>query len=411
MGRVRTFLGGLVPLTTVVLAITPWSGGAVTAHAQRGSAVEPTPIACWWRSSRSAVTIGERFTVTLTCALRETERDTVVVDPNQLDASALALAPFEVVSGRRHPDVVAGSMRHVQYEYLVRIMGPTAFGQDVDIPALSIKYSLKSSIGATEGREQTYVLPTLPVRVLSLVPAKGADIRDSVDEAFRGLETRRRRARLELMAAAIAFAFAAVLLALALIRWVAHWRARRPIAERVSSPTALIGAAERDARRLAKEVAREGWTADRAARALTALRVVSAVGLDRPVMQLQVDTGTPAREGQLALRSGLLRRRQTLVSAAASAPGVERRLTGVTPRGPIARDLAHALATLQASLGVFTRARYAPADALDGATLDAALEAGVKAARRVRWLKAWPLRALGLAPKLVAPPGVTAWTR
>src|SRR3977135_4039057 len=102
-----------------------------------GGGVEVDPINCWWRTDQTAVEVGERFTLTLTCGVVEARSNKVVVDPNQLDPSALSLAPFDIVGGTRHEDVVALPWRYFQYEYTVRIVGMTFFGQDIDIPALS----------------------------------------------------------------------------------------------------------------------------------------------------------------------------------------------------------------------------------------------------------------------------------
>ena len=33
---------------------------------------DSTPITCWWRTDRTAVHVGERFTLTLTCGITET---------------------------------------------------------------------------------------------------------------------------------------------------------------------------------------------------------------------------------------------------------------------------------------------------------------------------------------------------
>ena len=407
----------LTPNALLVRLFVVTTLGGASAAAQGPGTVPPMgtdadPLTCWWRTSTAAVIMGERFTVTLTCATQETERDRVAVDPIQFDATALALAPFEVLSGRRHDDVVVRPLRHFQYEYVVRIVGSAAFGQDIDIPALSIKYRRQSSIGDTEGREFTYVLPALPVRVLSLLPAKAADIRDWTHEAFRELEARRRRARLELIAAAVAFAFAVVLLALALARMVVRYRARRPLGARRLSPSAIMGGGVRDLRRLAAEVAREGWTPDRAARALASLRVAAAVATGRAVAQSPIDATTQIREGQIGLRAGLFRQRQTVMSAAASAAWVDRRLAA-SPTGPVARRVTGALAAIRDSLRTFTRARYGPPGDLDAAALDAAFEAGVKAARRLR-LVTWivrPASALGADATRAARTGPTTWTR
>ena len=77
--RIRTRLAvallwlGLAPVTAFAQAQTP-----AVATPPQDAAV--TPIECWWKTDRSAVRIGEQFSLTLTCAVVDTERVKVVVD-------------------------------------------------------------------------------------------------------------------------------------------------------------------------------------------------------------------------------------------------------------------------------------------------------------------------------------------
>src|SRR3954462_11657869 len=64
------------------------------------------PIECWWKTDRSAVRVGERFSLTLTCAVLDTDKVKVVVDESSLAPSALHLVPFEIVSGQRFRDIL-----------------------------------------------------------------------------------------------------------------------------------------------------------------------------------------------------------------------------------------------------------------------------------------------------------------
>jgi hypothetical protein len=358
--------------------------------------VEVDPINCWWRTSKGAVELGERFTLTLTCGVVETNRNKVLVDPNQLDATALPLTPFEVVAGTRHEDVLAPPWRYFQYDYTVRIIGNGFFGQDLDIPRLTVKYTMRSSTGDNEGREQTYVLPALPMRILSLVPPKTADIRDASRETFADMEARRQRATEELVAAAVAFGFVVVLLALALARMVGQSRKRKPAAVRALPPATLLGACLGAIRRLRSDVAHDGWTADRTARALAVLRVAAAVALGRTVAQSVVDTDTPAREGQVLLQRGIIRSRRAMISAATSPESIERRLATTATRRR-ASTLTATLEQLREPLHVFSSTRYGRREELNTADLDAALENGEKAIRRMRLMSLWPMRMRGAA--------------
>jgi hypothetical protein len=348
------------------------------------------------------VEVGERFTLTVTCTIVETERDRVIVDPSQFEASAVSLVPYEVVSGRRYEDVVEPPYRYFQYEFAVRTLGNSAFGQDVDLPPLSIKYSIRFSIGGTEGRELTYVLPALPMRVLSLVPTKAADIRDSTTEAFRELEARRRRANNELIFAGLALAFAAALVALALTRLIQGYRSRTTKGVKPIAAAALVRGSLRDLRQLNEIVAREGWTPDRAARALAALRVAAAVALGRTVAQVRVEPDTPLREGQVRVRTGLTASHCAMASAATSAVTIEQSGVGVK-----SARLRAALEELRESIQTFTTTRYGRARDLDTASLDRALEKGLNAARQVRAAKMY----FGILSKAAAMAGVLGWMR
>src|SRR5882672_7740247 len=49
--------------------------------------VETDPIKCFWKTDRSTVIVGERFTVVLTCGIIETDQVKAVPDFNQLEGS------------------------------------------------------------------------------------------------------------------------------------------------------------------------------------------------------------------------------------------------------------------------------------------------------------------------------------
>ena len=59
-------------------------------------------------------------------------------------------------------------------DYQLRIISRDAIGHDVNIPPLAISYRIHSRVGAAatlEGRDLSYVMPMMPIKVLSLVPA------------------------------------------------------------------------------------------------------------------------------------------------------------------------------------------------------------------------------------------------
>jgi len=91
------------------------------------------PIECWWKTDRSAVRVGERFTLTLTCAVLDTERVKVVVDESALAPTALHLVPFDIVGGERFRDIANGPRRFFQYQYSMRVLGEEFFGKEVTL--------------------------------------------------------------------------------------------------------------------------------------------------------------------------------------------------------------------------------------------------------------------------------------
>src|SRR5262245_49047237 len=102
-------------------AATPQAppNAAPAAPAPAPDEVEVAPIRCWWRTDAAEIRIGQRFGVTLTCAVVETRRLKVVANTTQLDPGAVQLTPFEVVSGVRREDIVTPLWRYFQFDYKV----------------------------------------------------------------------------------------------------------------------------------------------------------------------------------------------------------------------------------------------------------------------------------------------------
>ncbi len=373
--------------------------------------VEVDPIKCWWRTDKAAVEVGERFTLTLTCGVVETESVKAVPDPNQLDPGALEITPFEVVGGTRHEDLQAPPWRYFQYEYSVRLLDKGFFGRDVDIPSINLRYSIASTGGPAEGREQVYVLPALPIRIVSLVPAKAADIRDVSGETFGDIEARSRRSAQALVAAAVSFGFALVLLGLAVGRTIRGYRQRTPAATHHLPAATLLGGCLSALRALRSEVAADGWTPDRATRALAVFRVAAAVALGRTVAQSEAARDAPVREGQVPMRRGVVRPKRTLVSAAVSPDLVGRQLAAMeSAEQPDARASTR-LEDIRAALQTFSVTRYGRSDQLDGPALDAVLDRGEAAIRGLRRTHVWPFRWAGSASKFASGAGATVWSR
>jgi hypothetical protein len=356
--------------------------------------VEVDPIKCFWKTDRSTIIVGERFTVVLTCGIIETDRIKAVPDFNQLEGSTIGLQPFEVIKGVRHEDVRNPPYRYIQYEYTVRLIAEGLFEKDLDLPAVKLTYHIQSSVGGGEtGRDQTYQLPAMAMHVASLVPKKAADIRDTTAGTFAEIENRRVRSTAEYVAALIAFGFAIVLLGLSLVRVVGRYRVRTPAADRPLGVSAVLSGCVREAGRVQADVA-GGWTPELASRALTVLRIGGAVALGRPVAQSIVRTGVSPREGQISLRKDLLGRRRSLVSTATTPGAISRSLASTNGHAPNARTEAM-LREFEESLTVLSRARYGRNGSMDESALNTAFENGVSALRKLRTARMWPMRMIG----------------
>src|SRR5712671_3898173 len=84
------------PTATPAPAKAPAPPTPAAAKGPGAGEVEVDPLNCWWRTDKTAVQVGERFTLALTCAVVEAARSKTVVDSNQLEPSALSVAPFEI---------------------------------------------------------------------------------------------------------------------------------------------------------------------------------------------------------------------------------------------------------------------------------------------------------------------------
>jgi hypothetical protein len=337
------------------------------------------PIKCWWKTDKSAVIVGEQFTLTLTCGVIETRGTTVVPKIEQLEPGAMQLAPFELVGGKRHEDIQTPPWRYFQYDYTLRLLGEDSFGDDVDIPPLTVTYSLKSDVaGAGQGRDHLYVLPALPIRIQSLVPNKASDIRDSAAESFAAATTRLSRASRELIAAGIFFGFSVLMLLFAAVHVIRRSRAKGAAQVPVVSDTRVVGACLQEIGRIQSEVQRTGWSPERAGSVLTILRIGSAVAMGRRLAQTPMERAAAVREGQIAVRKGILGRERMAVSAAITPAAIERH--GVNGNAMIA--------DLSKSLFAFSAVRYARNGNMDTPALNRSLENSRNALQRLRF-RSW----------------------
>src|SRR5262249_54365402 len=158
--------------------------------------------------------------------------------------------------------------------------------------------------------------------------------------------------------------FAVVLLGIAAVRVVGRFRVRTPAAERVLGLPAVLRGCLREVAHV-KSDAQGGWTPELAARALTVLRIGGAVALGRPVAQSIVANHVAPRDGQLALRKGLLGKRRSLVSNATT-PGTIARSMAATNGRPMSAKTEAMLKELEESLAVLSAARYSRNGKLEG---------------------------------------------
>jgi hypothetical protein len=412
----RSWLGHI---GTVAMVVTSggWLATATTQTPAMTQAAPPSqglgetavdPITCWWKTDTNAVHLGEHFTLTLTCGLADTGRITVVPDVKSLEATTVQLAPFEVVRGVRHQDIhiQESPWRYLQYEYTLRLLGEGYFGRDVDIPSINVTYNIQSPGGETQGRDQVYVLPTLPMRIISLAPLKATDIRDTPRDSFAEIEARRFRATAELIAAGIFFGFAVLLLGFAVARIASRYRRQAPAAARPIRSRAVLGGCLRTLGRVKSNVAHTGWTPELVARALAAVRIAAAVALGRPLAQSLVDINVPRQDGQIVLRKGLLRR--VLISAPTTEDSFAAPPSTGNGPGPRAQAM---IEQLRESLQTFSAACYGRADHFDTTALDSALDSGMRAIQRVRFTKRWPMSTAAKLSKSAAWLREIVWAR
>jgi hypothetical protein len=365
-------------LGLMLLLSWPLLGGSASAQATQ----QVEPIRCWRQASAGAVTIGETFTLTVTCAVFETADTQVVPDESRLNVASIQMAPFEILGGSHPPDVRRGARRFFQYDYQVRIISPDAIGHDVQVPALTLTYRVHSRVGAAaklEGRDLSYLLPALPIKVLSMVPADASDIRDASVASLAAVDSLRFRSRLfEAVAIALALlAAATVLLALVSMarRAGADGAVDRP---RVPDRAVLRGAIE-ELEALKTRTARDGWSDAEVSRALDAGRVIAAVAIGRQVSQKPLPASGNVPEGRLAARHGVLRPLRVSVASPVTADDVGRAVAG--DGMSVARQ--QQLQSVQSGIAVLTAAQYSRSASRDAAALDEAVRQAIGLANEV----------------------------
>ena len=350
--------------------------------AQEMTTVEP--IRCWWQSSTGAVTIGEAFDVTLTCAVLDTEAVQVVPDESRLGVASIQVAPFEILGGSHPPDAHRGPRRFFQYRYSLRLIDADSIGRDVNVPVLPIQYRVHSRMGANaslEGRDLTYLLPPLPIKVLSLVPADAADIRDGTDASLGAVESLRFRTNLFRILALALGAIAAVVALLALLPLTRRARTAGQTDDGRLPDRIVLHHVADELDGVKREAAVEGWTDASTARALAALRIVAACAIDRVSSQKPLAAGAPTPEGRLAAAHGWPRATRVSVSSPVTTDDVGR--AGSKLADSVSMATRQHLEGLQQGLAALTAALYRQSPVRDSLVLDEAVRHGVSVAREL----------------------------
>ncbi len=384
---IRRFLF-LIPLTCSLSTPAP------AAAQPEADTTQVNALRCWRQVSRNAVYVGERFTMTVTCSVVETDNARTLADQTALEPEAIDVTPFEVLEGEHFEDIRTGPYRYFQYHYTLRVITESNFGEDIEIPALDITYRIERRIGnnpALLGRELTYILPSEPIRVVSLVPDATGDIRDVAPATFGDAQARVFRANALTLLAALAGVVAIGVVALGAVRVARERRGGAAPVDKRLSPMLVVHRALGELSRVQQATADRGWSVESAGRALAALRLGGSVAVSAPLAQSPVEPDTAARDGQLRLRHGWLRPRHAVISSGLTAAEVTRRLEQLRHGRRDGADAALA-DDLGRAISVFTAARYSRNGSLPTDELTRELDTGIAQLTRLRWRSAAPVR-------------------
>lgn len=354
-----------------VLVAVAVLAGAAMAFAQPAATVEADPIRCWWRTSKGAITVGEVFELSITCAVLENQTVQVVPDESRLAVSSIQLQPFEILGGSHPPDTRAGGRRFLQYQYSLRLIDPGAFGGDVKVPPQQIHYRVQTRVAADaalQGRDLLYLLPAIPLRVLSQVPREADDIRDGAGNLVaRAAALRTRAGILEITAIALAV-IGAVLMIAALVRALSGARVRTAAAAGRARDAAILRAAAAELEEVQRRSGIEGWTPELVQRALAVVRVVAAERTGGRISQRQ--KAAPPEPDRLAVQHGWRKKTPVAVSSATTAASLAASRNGAP------------VPAIASVLTVLTAAAYGR-EAPDRAALDDAMSGAVGEARQL----------------------------
>jgi hypothetical protein len=363
------------------------------------------PLQCWWRTSVSAVRVGEPFTLVLTCAALQTDVLTAVVDRARLDPRAIELPPFEVVGGTPAPDLQSGDRVFFQYQYTLRFINEAFFNEEVALPPLTVAYRIQAKVAgqdaSTQGIERRFALPHQMIRIESLVPSDAADIRDATATTFADVDRSSSRARTLVTTGMIVTGLGGLLALVGLGRLVGQRLAGSPlVATGLVSDAAVLRGVSRELSAVRRHRADSGWTVDLIARALAASRIVAEYALSRSASQLHATPRMQAPAGALVLPRRFRHEAAVLVSGSVTPKTID---LALADRAADGRAGSRRLEELKDTLAQFTRAEYAEAGVLEDTALDESLSRVEQLARRLAVERNWLMRRLAplfrLAPR------------
>lgn len=350
------------------------------------------PIRCWRQASAGAIASGETFTVTLTCAVYDGDNAQVVPDESRLTVASIQMAPFEILGGAHPPDVRRGFRRFLQYDYQLRIINADAIGHDVNIPPLTITYRIHSRVGGSaslEGRDLSYLLPMMPIKVLSLVPADASNIRDASPANLAAVDALRFRASVFRSLVYVFAGLTVVLVVLALVPLARTTTVATATDRNQVGVGAVIAAAVEELSSV-QASASGTWTSELSSRALAAVRLVAAAAIGRGISQKPA--GGAHVEGRLRAADGLIQRRVAAVASSVTPHDVAR--ASLDEAIPVARR--HQLEQLAGAMSACTAATYARDQHADAACFDDAIRLAIALGRELKdehaWWRRWAQR-------------------
>jgi hypothetical protein len=377
-----------------------WGADAVAQPSPGSSYGETEAVAadalnCWWRSDKGSIRIGEEFTVLLTCRSAETGRERTVVNDALLDPNVLTLSPYQVKDGKRYKDIIRVlpgpdgpvTFRSVQYTYTIKLIGEGFFGKDLPLPPIEIRYHIDLVTGkdaVTPGKERTYLLPPLPMRIQSLVPRAADAIRDAGHGTFGDIEGRRQNAILAFIAAAIFLLLTLLVLLPILVRAI-RGRRQNVFNGTVFSDKDLLMHLAEDLDQVERHCRTVPWDEASIGMVLSVFRIGGALAIGRRIAQAPVEVETRGREGQLELRKGFWPRTKVLVSASLTPEEMADELASANGQGVGKARRKALLNETQRAFAAFNDARYAsPGNAAGREALDGALKTGFILLRELR---------------------------